>query len=322
MLFLFRIGSKPVLVTILFIMVVFFSACSDRSENELAVFKALDESLINSNLTINKATETQLSILYGKTTEAGSAFKANIWYPKAMIVKEKSANIISYLEELKKTLKKEAGLNDTNNSFSAEDKDAVKLLFKTKGTDLYERLKQYRRNVLAIDSEITTVFSDKIILTTQSFDTLKNEQQNIAKAFFNDIPTVAALTILSQFQNNVKVAENRIVQFCNNKVGSFIDYYTTYSAIVAQSSTYVRAGEEIEITAGIGSFSRAARPEITVNKRNIEIDESGVAVYKFNASTKAGKHIVPISINFTDQDGKKQLITKDVEYTVINKQKG
>ena len=64
----FRIGIKPVLVIISFLMAVFFSSCTNRSETELAIFKALDESLVNSNLTINKSTETILSELNGKKT--------------------------------------------------------------------------------------------------------------------------------------------------------------------------------------------------------------------------------------------------------------
>lgn len=316
MLSLFRIGNKPVLVITIFILVVFLAACSDRSENELAVFKALDESLVNSNQVINKETVMLSLVLEEKTKDYSTAYKANIWYPKALTVQKQTADIISHLEELKKTLKKEAGLNDTNNSFNPSDKDAVKLLFRNKGIDLYERLKQYKRDVLAIDSQVAIVFSDKIVLTMQSFDTLKSEQQNIIKTFFTDISTAAAIAMLSQFQNNAKVIENRIVQFCNNKVAS-TDYFTIYSAIIAQNYSHVKAGGKMEITAGVGYFSvREARPEVTVNGKNIEIDESGTAVYTFKASKKAGKYVLPVNIIFIDQDGKKQSVTRNVEYTV------
>ncbi|MGZ8558715.1 MAG: hypothetical protein ACXWWC_10290 [Chitinophagaceae bacterium] len=73
----------------------------------------------------------------------------------------------------------------------------------------------------------------------------------------------------------------------------------------------------IVLCRGVGFFSsRQAQPEITVNGMNVDIDETGVAVYTFKASPKAGKHIVPVTISFTDQNGNKQLITKDVEYAV------
>ena len=79
-----------------------------------------------------------------------------------MIVKEKSANIISYLEELKVFLKKEAGSESTDNSFNETDKDAVERLFESKGKKraLYEKISQYRNDVLAIDSGIGITFAD------------------------------------------------------------------------------------------------------------------------------------------------------------------
>jgi hypothetical protein len=33
-------------------------------------------------------------------------------------------------------------------------------------------------------------------------------------------PTVAALTLLSKFQNNVRNAENQVVTYCHNQVGA------------------------------------------------------------------------------------------------------
>ena len=41
-------------------------------------------------------------------------------------------------------------------------------------------------------------------------------------AYFHMVPTVAAFTILSKFQNDVKTSENRVVQFCHNKVGEVV----------------------------------------------------------------------------------------------------
>ena len=187
---------------------------------------------------------------------------------------------------------------------------------------LNDQLIKYKRGLMAIDSQMTEVFKNTVFFTS-SFDSLDNKHQNINRTFFENTSLIAAKAMLSQLQNNVKIIENGMVQFCNDKIPPPDGYYATYSAIIGQSSTYVRAGEMIEITSGVGYFSsRQAQAEITVNGTNVNIDETGVAVYKFKASTKAGKHIVPVKINFTDQYGNKEVITKDVEYTVtkeINK---
>lgn len=271
---------------------------------------------MNSNMIINKATASVYLELQQKAEDPVTAYRANIWHPKAIEVQTKTKDIISYLEGLKEQLKNKAGLADSDYSIDNDNKKAVRRLLKKRSTEMYEKLIQYKSALLAIDSNIYTTFSDKIILTRQSFDTLKVKKKDIFQTFFEDVPTIGALTIISQFQTNAKITENRIATFCNNKV-SKVDYFTSYSAIIGQSSNAVEAGEMLEITAGVGYFSvKEAKPEIVFGGKKIDLDETGVAVYNFKAPSIPGKYVVPVKINFTGQDGTQQLITKDVEYVV------
>ncbi len=40
--------------------------------------------------------------------------------------------------------------------------------------------------------------------------------------------------------------------------------------------------------------------------------------YKFKTSSKPGKHSIPAVIEYTDDDGRWQKITKDIKYNEIN----
>jgi len=44
--------------------------------------------------------------------------------------------------------------------------------------------------------------------------------------------------------------------------------------------------------------------------KEIPLGESAVALYKIRTSKKPGKHFIPGTIEFTDQDGKTQRIAK------------
>ena len=55
-------------------------------------------------------------------------------------------------------------------------------------------------------------------------------------AYFRMVPTVAALTILSKFQNDVKTAENKVVTFCHEQVGKVTFRFNKYEPIVGQNS--------------------------------------------------------------------------------------
>jgi gliding motility-associated protein GldM len=129
------------------------------------------------------------------------------------------------------------------------------------------------------------------------------------------VPTVAAITILSKFQNDVKTSENKVVSFCHEQVGKVVVRYDTYTAIVGQSSNYIMPGQEIEVMAGVGAFSKAAAPQISINGQGVSLGEDGQARLKMNGGS-LGKHTIPIVIRFKDQDGKDQVIPKTIEYTV------
>lgn len=316
-----RTAMSALLVCILLSVTLFFS-CADKIKTNIIVFEALDEGLVNSNISLDKGSQVLYASLEQKTTEPATAEKAKVWYQKAQLIQKLSKETYSYIEELRSDLKKEAGLktNDTEESFKESDKTAVMRLFekKEKAEELHERLKKYKRDIIAVDEEIVREFNSRFFLTTPEFDAA-TEIKDFYKTFFHDIPTAAALAMLSKFQNNIKVNENRMVAFCNSKVGSFDgDDYYTYSFLAILNSSYVKAGEELEITAGVGSFSRAAMPVIIINGKNVSLDVDGASHYKFKASDKPGKHVVPVEINFTDQEGKKQTISKNIEYTVAD----
>jgi gliding motility-associated protein GldM len=129
------------------------------------------------------------------------------------------------------------------------------------------------------------------------------------------VPTVAALTILSKFQNDVKTTENKLVSYCHEQVGKVIVRYDQFAAIVGQNSTYLMPGQEIEITAGVGAFSKAALPSITIGGQPTTLDAEGKAVRKLDAGGM-GNRTVKVHIEYTDQDGNKKAVDKDVEYTV------
>ena len=115
---------------------------------------------------------------------------------------------------------------------------------------------------------------------------------------------------------DVKTSENRVVQFCHNKVGEVTVRYDTYAAFAETNSSYVMPGDDMEITAGVGAFSKAAAPVVTIEGQNVPLEVDGAAHRKMNAATTLGKHIINVTVKFKDQEGKDQVITKPIEYTV------
>jgi gliding motility-associated protein GldM len=127
-------------------------------------------------------------------------------------------------------------------------------------------------------------------------------------------PTVAALTMLSKFQNNVKNAENQVVTFCHNKIGEVVVHMDQVGVLVGQNSNYLMPGQELIITAGVGAYSSAVKSNISINGSGINL-VNGQGEYKTTVSG-SGSHTVQISGSFTGEDGKAVPISKTIEYVV------
>ena len=297
------------------------------SSEILNAFKVVDASLITSNNNITNGNNTLYKSLLAKVSDPVTAEKAKPWNERANTAKKLSDDMDKYINQLKTDLKTEAGSKMVKvdgrdvEQFKENDLEAATRLFgageggKNQGALLEKKLKDYRTAMLGISPEIKTEFEKTFPVDVSVPVGQDGEKKEFTEAFFHMTPTVAGLTLLSKFQNNVKNAENLVVTYCHNQVGAVKVVYDQFAALVGQSSNYVMPGEEVEITAGVGAYSRAAQPQITINGAGAAIDADGRAVYKFQASG-GGARSVPVNVTYTKPDGTKETKSFDVKYTV------
>jgi gliding motility-associated protein GldM len=234
----------------------------------LNAFRTVNRSLENTNATVNTSTATIMKSLADKRTEPATKERADYWYPKAEQVVKTSQSLYDYIETLKTKIFTLAGGSKTDPTvkWKEDNLDIVtKLMVKDgEGKKLFNALTKYKTDILGIDTAINTEFQNslKIDLSNPPGQDGKTKAWDVA--YFNMVPTVAGLTILSKFQNDIKTAENKVVAFCHTKVGEVKVIFDSYAAIVGQTTNYAMPGEEIKITAGIGAYSKASAPQITI----------------------------------------------------------
>jgi gliding motility-associated protein GldM len=287
------------------------------SSEILNAFKTVNNSLETTNTTVNKSTETIIKSLEDKKSDPSTAVKAAVWYPRAVEAQRVSKEAYDYIQTLKNEIISKAGGDMNKNTFKADNLDiATRMMVdKGKGMELRAKLEEFKNRLLGINDSIKLEFANNLPINLETPKTQSKSNKRWDRAYFHMVPTVAALTILSKFQNDIKTSENRVVQFCHNKVGEVVVRFDTYAAIVGQSATYLMPGQELEITAGVGAFSKSALPTVSIAGQNITLDQDGVARMKTQAGG-VGSRSVPVKIVYTDQDGKQQTIEKNVEYTV------
>ena len=284
-------------------------------------FKVVDNSLSATNKVVNSSTETIMKSFQEKLT-GPQADKAKIWMPKATQAINLTKEIYDIIEGLKTKIKVEAGYDpkDPNSTFKEDNIDiATRIMDKQgEGEKLKAALEKYKQQLLAIDPEVGKQFANSLpIDLTIPKSTTGGNLGNITwtRAYFNMTPTVAALTMLSKFQNDVKTSENRIVNEFHTRVGQVAVTFDRYEPIVGANSTYLFPGQELQISAGLGAFSSKNLPQVTIAGRSVPVNENGMAIFK-TAVNSGGGGSIPVVIRYKDQDNNEKVIETKVDYTV------
>lgn len=249
-----------------------------------------------------------------------------IWYPKAEKASLLAKGVYDYLEQLKTELKQESGLKIENGveSFKEDDLDAATRMFisdppngKGKGKELFKKLTDFKEQLLAIDKSMADEIKLSLPLDLTPLPTTNEAGKgDWAYGYFHMTPTIAAITILSKFQNDIRNSEAQAVEYCHRKIGEVEIQYDQFKAFAGTSSQYLMPGEELTITAGMGAFNKEKRPRVYVDGNLVPLNEDGAAEYKTRVGNNPGQVTKTITIEYTNLQNKVEKVTKEVKYTV------
>jgi len=312
------------MINIMYIVLTALLALNVSSEI-LNAFKTIEQSLNSASNIIERKNADIYKSLKTKLADPKSAEKAAIWAPKAEQAHAYADAMYTYVESLKQELKMESGLKTKNGKeeYKEDDLDATTRLFlnsksgESKGKDLYNKLVQFKANLAAIDpliakEVIPNLPLDLSIPTTSSIA----GKGDWAYAYFNMTPSVAAITILTKFQNDIRNSEAQVAEFCHKEIGEVELVYDQFNAFAASNSQYLMSGEELVITAGVGAFSSAAKPTISIDGVVVPVGVDGSAMYKSVAGATPGVQRKRVRISFLKPNGETAVVEKEVQYTV------
>ncbi|MBC8035044.1 MAG: gliding motility protein GldM [Chitinophagaceae bacterium] len=292
------------------------------SSEILNAFKTVNDSIIHANGVVDDKNATTFKSFQSKLKKPETAEKAAIWWPKAEQAKKLSEAMAKYIEDLKIELKKESkgeNLGTADEKFSEDNLEAsTRLLVEgPAGKELEQKLIDYKKQLLAILPEKKAEFEKSLPLDLTPPAGQKGDltKADWSSGYFRMTPTIAAVTILSKFQNDVKNSEAQIVDYCHKAIGEVEVVFDAFQAFAGTNATYLMPGQELEITAGVGAFSKAALPSVTINGAGVGLNNEGVAIYKTTVSG-AGEKSVNVNVSFKKPDGTIGTLTKEIKYTV------
>ncbi|HWB26921.1 MAG TPA: gliding motility protein GldM [Chitinophagaceae bacterium] len=285
----------------------------------LNAFRTVNNSLEATNKVVAISTDTYIKSLQEKLNKPETKDSAKVWLEKAQKIVSMADVAYNNVQQLKDSILRATGFNPEKNkdsSFKEDDIDAAQRIIVEggEGKKLFATLQTFKNGVLNVDPAITNDLGKNFPVNLEAPKT-KNEDKRWEAAYFHMTPTLAALTILSKFQNDVRTAENKAVEICHNKVGHVEVIINNFQPIVEQSATYIMNGEPMSVIAGLGAFNSERKPTVTIDGVTQPINDSGFVRKSFTASG-IGSHTVHIVINYVDQNNQARTLPKDITYVV------
>lgn len=226
--------------------------------------------------------------------------KAGPWKDKAFSVKQKSDSIVSFIQKLKYEIvlaaDKEVTLSgveepiksayeDLSNDYknllmvdiqkmSNREKAGEIMIIQGNGELVKQSLINYRDYLLTLTNG--TSISNSLIKTFD-FNDITNKK-NISESWvnynFNDMPLVAAITLLSKIQADVRNAESDAIKHLQKEIDAGSLKFTSAEAIHIPRSNYVFLGDSFTADVFLAAKDSTQNPVIYVGE--YELDENGM----------------------------------------------
>lgn len=222
----------------------------------------------NANLESRNAVQfTYLESLYEKNPE-----KAGVWYNKGQELHTRSEALYKTIEELKQAIAVAADgkKGDYHNIQNNDDLEASSVTMLNPAT---QRGRQLREQVDAYRDYVVTLIPDtaKRNAVKSMLDTKPHNPKGIAVAttweqgLFDNMPAVAAVTMLTKLENDIRQAESEALTNLITNVDIGDVRVNELSAYVIPTSNMIMRGGKYSANIVLAAIDTTQRPEIFIN---------------------------------------------------------
>ena len=240
------------------------------SKDMLKAFAKVNNSLKSNLSNIND----QSNVLYSKFSDAAeyAPLKVGPQFEVADSVKTIAEEFRAYVQELNDLLiQKTGGYKDDGIELAGADNKSVVsniMLLKPnfKGKEFREKLNNYRDYLLRLDIVSQNEELKNIIKSSFNTDDFLKDDKMVSWEYgtFNNVPLIAVLTFLSQYQVDASTIESKIVENLYASVSADDMKFTTVEAQVISPKNYIMEGDSFRASISIAAFDSTQTPTIIV----------------------------------------------------------
>lgn len=286
------------------------------SKEAVEAFRKVDQSLTKT--TANYIKKNDITYAAFDVAAAENPEKAGEWRTKAYDVKARADELFNYIQDLKVEIVTKAEGDDSEALLPDNQIDITKVKKidennipsevlvgsnqAGKGNDLKALIEDYKGFLVETlgGKDIAAEQSILDILNTSDPQNLeKTGTEDWVTATFQTLPLVAAITVLSKMQVDVRNAETDVLNFLYTQIEAGSYKFNKIIPTVIPNSTYIMQGNEYEAQVFLAATDTTQDPEILVGNYSktenadgtfnyemvgdyskLPVDASGVGIYR------------------------------------------
>ena len=313
-----RMSPRQKMINLMYIVLTAMLALN-VSGDVLNGFQQVEDGMSRSNET---STERNYSLLeklieFNETNPE----KGGVWLAKAKEVKSKTDSLFDYITFLKYEIAREADGNsgDPKNLKSQDDLEAAAAVMlapvNSKGEILRKKIDSYRDySNLLVDDTIKLNNINKILSTSpHKIKHTIGGNKTWEERQFDNMPAIAAITILTKLQNDIRYVEGEVLNSLIANVDAGDIRVNQVEAFVIPESRFVMSGSTYKANIVLAAVDTTQRPAVFIGDKQLDNDRG---IYEFGTG-RAGTYDYSGYIEVPHGDGS---ITKhpfSSSYTVI-----
>jgi len=261
------------LMYIVLLAMLAMNVSSDVLNGFAVVEESLSKSTANASLQ-NASVYDEFATAYDLNHE-----KVGEWYNKALYVKEISDSLYNLAEELKVQIAVQADGRDADvaNIKNRDNLEAATQVMlsptRGRGGELYDAINSYREQILQMVGD--TLKRD--IINANFSTEVPSKKGSLGKNWqeynFENTPVVAAITLLTKIQNDVRYAEGEVLHVLVNNIDVGDLRVNKLDAYVIPTSQNVVQGNPFSARIIMAAVDSTARPAIYIGDKLIDTED-------------------------------------------------
>lgn len=274
-----KVSPRQKMINLMYVLLMAMLALNVSSD-VLHGFTLVDESLSKSAANTIRQND-MLYDAFGKNLEQNPE-KVREWYERAIEVRRLSNELYDYANELKVRIAKKTDgeEGDYTNLKNREDLEAATYVMLTSGEGqaLYDAITEYRTRLLEM---VTDPSQQEIILTSLSTEVPNRDislLKNWQEYHFENMPAIAAITLLTKIQNDVRYVEGEVLHTLSKNIDMGDVRVNQIQALVIPTSKNIVRGGNFSAQIILAAVDSTQRPQIYIDDKLLESENGEYSV--------------------------------------------